>query len=470
MKLIKNMMYNATYQILALILPLITTPYIAKVLTSTGVGINAYTGSIVTYFTLAAALGISLYGNREIAYVQRNKKKRSKIFWELVFLKFVSTGLSGVAFIVLVLNTKEWQYYFMIQGLNLFSVATDISWYFMGREDFKRIVVRNTIIRLITVVLTFTLVKTASDLDIYMALVAGSTILGNLTVWPFLKNEVVWVPFNELKILRHLLPTLHLFLPQITMQVYLSLNKSMLGWLDGVVSSGYFDQSDKIIRIMFTLVASLGGVFLPRLASLFSEGKKDEAKDLLLKLIDLSNALSVLMISGIVAVARTFSIFFFSEEFEPVGSLMQVQSLMIILISYGNALGTQYLLASKRTRDYTISAFAGLVTNIIFNLILIPSMSAMGAVISTVLTELVVSGYQAYSLRDIFSFKDLTKGLWKYILAAFPTVLVMHYMNIQMSISFFNYVIQTITGVAIYLVMVLLLKAPIVSLVKDFKR
>lgn len=470
MKLVKNMIYNASYQILALLLPLITTPYVARVLSPEGIGINAYTGSIVTYFTLAAALGVGLYGNREIAYVQRDKEKRSRVFWELVFLKFASTAVSSLVFLVLVITSNKWQFYFLIQGLNLISVATDISWYYTGREDFKRIVVRNTIVRLTTVVLTFLLVKTAEDLWIYMALIAGSTVLGNLTVWPYLKTEVIWLPLRELNIWRHFLPTLGLFLPQITMQIYLSLNKSMLGLMDTVVSAGYFDQSDKIVRILFTLVASIGGVFLPRLSALFSENKREEARSLLLKLIDLSNAISMLLIAGLVAVSGTFATYFFGNDYGPVAPLMQVQSLMIILISYGNALGTQYLLASKRTKDYTISAVAGLVTNLILNIILIPKMSAMGAVISTVLTELVVSGYQAYSLRDVFSFRELTNGLWKYSLSAFVTMGVVHYLNNHMSVNLLNYTLQAALGAAIYIAMVLLLKAPVITLVKDFKR
>ncbi|MGT2752506.1 oligosaccharide flippase family protein [Streptococcus porcinus] len=470
MKLIRNMFYNTSYQLLTLILPLITVPYVSRILSPTGIGINAYTSSIVMYFTLFGALGISLYGNREIAFVQNNKYKRSKVFWELVFLKFITVSIASVFYLIFVFWTKDWTSFYLLQGINLLAIATDISWYYLGIEDFKRIVVRNTIVKLTTVTLTFILVKTKNDLGLYIFLIAFAALLGNLTVWSQLKEEVIRIPFKRLSIFKHLKPTLMLFLPQITMQIYLSLNKSMLGAMDSVVSAGYFDQSDKIIRILFTIVSAIGGVFLPRLSSLFSNGKKEEAKSLLIKLIDLSNAISMLMIAGVVGVSSTFATFFFGKDYAQVGALMAVQSFMIIFISYGNALGTQYLLASKRTKAYTYSAVVGLIINVIGNIILIPILGAMGAIISTVLTEFAVSLYQIISLRDVFSIKELTRGLLRYSVAALVTASLIYYMDSHMSISFINYGLQTIVGVSTYIIIIYLLKTPVIDLFRNFKR
>ncbi|MGT2932492.1 flippase [Streptococcus catagoni] len=470
MKLVKNIIYNTSYQILTLIIPLFTVPYVSRVLSPEGVGINAYTNAIVTYFTLIGALGIALYGNREIAFVQKNKYRRSKVFWELVFLKTISVGLTSLLFLAFVFFAKDLQIYYLLNGINLIATLTDISWYFIGVEDFKKIVIRNTFVKLTTVILTFVLVRTKADLGLYIFLISFSMLLGNLTVWPFLTKEVIWIPLKKLSIGQHIKPTLMLFLPQITMQIYLSLNKSMLGALDGVVSSGYFDQSDKLIRILFTIVTAIGGVFLPRLSSLFSMGQQLEAKRLLLKLVDLSNAISMLMIGGVVGVSSTFAVFFFGKGYEPVGPLMAVQSLMIIFISYGNALGTQYLLASKRTTAYTMSAVAGLITNVVLNLLLIPILGTMGAVISTVITELVVSGYQAISLRDIFTFKELTRGLLRYSVAATVVAVLIHYLNTIMNATLINYGLQALLGTLIYVIIVYVTRTPVLELFKDMRR
>lgn len=469
MKLVKNMLYNASFQLLALILPLITIPYISRVLTPDGVGINAFTLSIANYFTLAGALGINIYGNREIASYQTKRPERSKVFWELLYLRIFSVSVASAFYLVFIIFTDNWQHFYLIQGINLLATMVDISWYFVGIEDFKKIVVRNAVIKLTTVALTFILIKDKGDLGLYMFLVAFSMFLGNITVWPFMRREVDYVPFKKLQVFKHLKPALYLFLPQITMQIYLTLNKSMLGVLDSVAAAGYFDQSDKLIRVLFTIVTAIGGVFLPRLSSLFSEKKYQEAKDLTLKLLELSNAISLLMIAGTVAVSNSFATFFFGRDYVAVGPLMAVQSLMILMISYGNALGAQYLLASRRTRAYTGSAFAGLVINVIGNIILIPLWGALGAIISSVITEFVVSFYQAYALRDIFTITELTKGVWKYIIVAMVACPIMYYLDSILINSLVNYAFLSLVGTVIYVIGLWLLKANVFTLVKNVK-
>lgn len=464
------MLYSTVYQMLSIIVPLITTPYVSRVLGTTGVGINAYTYSIVMYFVLAGGLGIQLYGNREIAYNQRNIEEKSKVFYELVILKIAATFVASIPYLIFSMYQGDLKLYFILQGLALLGSALDISWYFMGVENFRILVVRNTIARLLLLILTFVLVKTADDLWIYIFLTMLAPLLGNLTVWPFLKKEFVPVKLKELNILRHLKPTLLLFLPQITMSIYLSLNKTMLGIMDGVVSAGYYSQSDMIIRTAFTLVSSFASAFLPRLSSLFSEEKHSEIKNLTLKSFDLSAALSILIMAGIMGVSQTFAVFFFGKDFEEVGSLIFVQSIMILFVAVAVVAGNQYLLAANRTKEYTISVSIGLAVNVIFNFIMIPLFGVMGAVITTVLTELSVAFYQLWAIRNVFSFREITQGFWKYLIAGLATFLLIFGLEKLTNTSVINYVIQALLGTLTYALIVWLLKAPIVAEVKNVVR
>lgn len=470
MKFVKNMLYSTVYQMLSIIVPLITTPYVSRVLGATGIGINAYTYSIVMYFVLAGGLGIQLYGNREIAYNQRNIEEKSKVFYELVILKFIAIFIASIPYLIFSMYQGDLKIYFMLQGLALLGSALDISWYFMGVENFRILVVRNTIARLLLLILTFVLVKTANDLWIYIFLTMLAPLLGNLTVWPFLKKEFVPVKFRDLNILRHLKPTLLLFLPQITMTIYLSLNKTMLGIMDGVVSAGYYSQSDMIIRTAFTLVSSFASAFLPRLSSLFSEKKHSEIKNLTLKSFDLSVALSILIMAGIMGVSQTFAIFFFGKDFEEVGPLIFVQSLMILFVGIAVVAGNQYLLAANRTKEYTISVSIGLAVNVIFNFIMIPFFGVMGAVITTVLTELSVALYQLWAIRDVFTLKEIMHGFWKYLIAGLATFIVVFVLEQIMNVSVLSYTIQAVLGTLVYALIVWLLQAPIVAEVKNIIR
>lgn len=145
-------MYNASYQLFILIIPLVTVPYISRVLGSSGVGINAYTNSIIQYFILFGSIGINLYGNRTVAYNRDNKQKLSQIFWEISILRFICITLSYIAFVVFLFQTKEYKEYYFFQSFMLIAAAFDISWFFMGIEDFKKTVIRNIIIKLVSLI------------------------------------------------------------------------------------------------------------------------------------------------------------------------------------------------------------------------------------------------------------------------------------------------------------------------------
>ena len=468
LKLIKNMIYSTSYQLLALILPLVTAPYVSRILEPKGIGIFSVTTAYATYFVLLGGLGITLYGNREIAYAFSDIRERSKLFFEINTLRAGSVLISFIIFMISIWFQPNYQNLFLLQGILIIATALDISWFFMGMENFKVVIVRNTIIRIITVILTFILVKTTHDLWIYILLVVISQLFSNLSLWPFLRKNIIFISPKEWEVLKHLRPTLWLFLPQIATQIYLSLNKNMLGALDGMTAAGFFNQSDTIIRVSFTLVSSFGAAFLPRLSSMHAQGKTDDVHDLTLKSLDLSYAISFLIIAGIMGVSHTFAPFFFGKQYTQVSGLMFVQATMIIFVAIASVLGNQYLLSARRTKEFAISSFCGLVVNIVLNLLLIPKMGAMGAVISTVLTEIATTSYQIWVLKDTFKMKEIFHGVWKYMTGAVVVFGFMFTINNNMPVSVLNYIIQTIIAVLIYSVTLYVLRAPVNALISPY--
>lgn len=468
MKLVKNMGLSTIYQLMAVIVPLITAPYISRVLGAEGVGINSFTASILSYFTLFAALGIVSYGNREIAYHQNSIKERSKIFWELELIQVSSTLISILLFLVFLAFQSEYQFYFLLQGISLLTVVTNISWFFMGLENFKIIVYRNAIINIAVVFLTFVLVKEAGDLWIYILLVTCSALFANLSVWPFLRREICKVSFKELQFKRHLLPMLTLLLPQIVTTAYMSINKTMLGWFDTVSSAGYFNQADMIIRAAFTAVSSFAGAFLPRLSNLFSKQKFEEGKSLILQSLQLMYTFSFLAIAGIIGVSSNFAVFYFGKEFQIVGSLMAIEAGVILLFGIAVVLRSQYLLAMRRMNEITISSILALVVNVVFNLVLIPLYGVMGATIAVLITESVVTGYLIWAVRDDFEYKKIFQEIWKYFLAGVVTLLVIYTLNYYMPQTILSYIIQTVVSCAIYGLLLIMLKPPIVKIIIPF--
>ena len=188
---VKNYIYNVLYKILVMIIPLITTPYLSRVLGAENIGIYSYTLSISTYFILFGSLGVAMYGQREIAYVQDDINKRSKCFYEIIFMRFITLGIALVIFYLTFCSNGQYSIYYKILTLEIIGNALDISWYFQGIEEFKKTVIRNTIVKLISVVCIFIFIKSCNDLNKYFIIYVLSTLLGNLSLWFYLPRYTI---------------------------------------------------------------------------------------------------------------------------------------------------------------------------------------------------------------------------------------------------------------------------------------
>ncbi|OFI45907.1 hypothetical protein BG262_06430 [Floricoccus penangensis] len=467
MKLIKNYIYNVGYQIFVLILPLITVPYVSRVLGSEGVGINAFTNSIISYFILFGSIGINLYGNRTIAYIRNDKEKISQTFWEIAFLRMITITLSYIIFLIFLALVSNYKVYYFYQSFLIIAAGLDISWFFMGIEDFKKTITRNTIVKIISLMAIFTFVKTSSDVGIYILILSLSILFGNLTLWPYMKKLVNKPDFSKLNLKKHIKPSLALFVPQVATQVYLVLNKTMLGFYSGVEATGYYENTDKIVKIVLAVVTATGTVMLPRVANIFANGDKDGVKRYLYKSFDFVSAICYPMALGLAAIAPKFTIWFLSDEFAVTAKLLPVLSLVIILIGWSNVLGTQYLLPTNQNRYFTTSVVVGALANLSLNLFLIPSHGVYGAIWATVISEFLVTAVQVYYVRTNLNIKILFGDNWKYLIGSLIMFGIVRFMNINMSGTLSGFLIQFMVGTVIYTLIIFIIKAPIIIQVKE---
>ena len=203
-RIVKNYIYNTSYQLLLVITPLITAPYISRVLGVTGVSIVNYAYSFVTYFVLFGTLGSSLYGQREIAYNQNDPVRRSSILKEIVAFRMVMVSVSIIIYIFTIALGNEYQSVYLIMLAELAATAFDISWFFQGMEDFRKTVLRNVIIKIISIILIFILVKGPEDMNMYALCVTAPTLIGNLSLWAYLPKYITKSPFSVKSILKYL--------------------------------------------------------------------------------------------------------------------------------------------------------------------------------------------------------------------------------------------------------------------------
>lgn len=464
MKVIKNYLYNASYQILLMLAPLLTTPYVSRILGAQNNGINTYTNGWVTFFCLFGQLGISLYGNREIAYNRLDKAKRSKTFWEIFVLQLITSSAALLVYLFAVFQfSSTFKIYFLLQTVYIINGAIDISWYFMGMEDFKKTVTRNALVKIISILLIFLCVKNKNNLIPYIILLGFSSFVGNLTLWPYLKKQISFVKLSVLKPFKHFYPTLLLFIPTITTQIYLVVNRIMLGRMSSQVSVSQFDFGDKMIKLALSLVTATGAVMLPHIANKFAEGNIKSIRSALYKSFDFSTALAIPIMFGLMAISTKFAPWFLGSEYGPTSKVIFYEAPAILFIAWSNVTGTQYLMPIHREKEYTISVTVGAVVNVIANFYFIKHYGVNGAAFVTVLSEFSVLLIQLLFIHGTIKRRQLFKSIWKYVLAGLIMYLVVNRLNLIMKINIANLAFQILAGIAIYIVVLIVDKAPIIK-------
>lgn len=452
-----NYVYNMLYQLLLILLPIITTPYLARRLGAEGNGIYGYTISIVTYFILFGSLGINLYGQREIAYNQKSIQKRSKVFYELIILKAITMTLSAGIFYFMFCRGGSHSIYYKILLIEMFANVLDISWFYQGIEEFKKIVIRNFIIKIISLVCIFIFIKSPSDLNKYLLIYVLSTLAGSLLLWIGLRKYII--KSNKLQLFRHLPMIIGLFIPQIAIQIYTVLDKTMIGViLNDMNEVGYYEQSQKIIKILLTIITAVGTVMLPRLASCFAEKNYEQIKKYMYKTFSFVFLLAFPLMAGIAAVSNNFAPLFFGNGYEKVPLIMQVLSIIVLFISMSNITGTQYLLSTNRQKEFTISVVIGAIVNFCFNLLLINYFKSVGAAIATVIAELSVSIVQFYFVRKDFNLSDVIKLSKNYIIASAIMFIICILIDYFIADKLLGLIIQIVCGVLVYSIMLVILK------------
>ena len=434
----KNFLYNAFYQVLTLILPLITTPYISRVMGAERVGVYSYAYSIAYYFGMFILLGTNNYGNRTIASVRDDKKILSKTFWSIYAMQLFLGLFVSTVYLMYVFVIAEEQMMALLQIIYLISVALDISWFFFGIEQFKLTVTRNTIIKILTVVAMLLFVKSIDDLYIYALIMVGSSLISQIFLWIFLKDYVIFQKITLCDIKKHIIPNLILFIPVIAISLYALMGKIILGNMSSMIEVGYFESANKLTVIPTMAVTALGTVMLPRISNMVSHGQHEETQKYLEKSLIISVFLSSSMALGISAVSKEFVPLFYGEGFDKCKILIPILVLSSIFVSWANVIRTQYLIPYKKDKIYIQSVFLGAIINIILNILLIPTLQSIGAAIASLSAEIIVSVFQTFKVRKELHIRSYLKKSIPFLIIGF----IMYAIVIQ--VPFINNAIVTI--------------------------
>lgn len=396
----KNFAYQSVYQITTIILPLVTSPYVARVLGAEGIGIYSYTYAVAYYFSLVALLGISNHGNRVIASVRDDALQLKKTFSNLLIVHCVFSGIATVAY---------YGYFFFcitddrscaaIQGMWVLSSLFDVSWLFFGLEKFKLTVIRSTVIKILTTICVFVFIRSSADVWKYCMIMAGGTLLSQLVLWPFVSQyfDIRLVKWKRAK--KHIKPLLMLFIPAIAVSLYKYMDKIMLGIMTTKIQVGFYENAERAINIPISVIGAFGTVMLPKMSNLVANDDEKGTKRYIMLSMEFVMCLTIAMAFGMAAVADDFSVLFWGQEFIKCGLLIKILAVSIIFVAFANILRMQYLIPKKMDAAYIVSVFTGAIVNLIINSLLIGRFEAVGAALGTVVAEFSVCAVQSFYLR-----------------------------------------------------------------------
>ena len=443
----EKFLYNVLYQILLVILPLITAPYISRTLGATAVGVYSYTYSVAYYFLLIAMLGIGNHGNRSIAAVRDDRKKLNKTFSSIYSLQVITFSIAILAYaIYLVLFVKDNRLIVLLQLIYVTSGLFDIGWLFFGLEQFKLTVARNTLIKISTVVLMFVFVHKPSDLWKYTLIMSAGTLFSQAYLWLYVKKYVSFEKCSVKEITSNIKPVLILFIPVLAYSIYKVMDKIMLGNMSSYDQVGFYNNAEKIINIPMGIITALGTVMLPRMSNIVANGDKKRVDDYIRISAKLVTLLSSAIAFGLMGVSSVLAPVFFGDEFIACGEIIRLLSVTVFFIAWANVIRTQYLIPNKRDSIYLTSTMVGAILNLIINWMLIPKYQANGAAFGTIVAEFSVMLVQMVAVKNELPMRKYIMSYSPILIIGLIMAVLVDRIGIKLGVSVSTLAIQILAG------------------------
>jgi O-antigen/teichoic acid export membrane protein len=454
MNIKNNYLYHLSYQLLAMILPLITTPYVSRIFGTEGIGEYIFTYTVANYFLLFAVLGVANYGTRSIARVRDNQEGKNRKFLEIYIAQFlVALLISGLYLVYVFTICNTYKPVAIMQSLYVLSSLFDITWLYYGEEKFRITSIRSIVVKIITVICIFVFIKDMSDLVTYTFIKASSILFGQVILWiPIIRKVAIFAPVCLKNVFSHYKQMLVLFIPIIATNFSLQIDKIMLGKMTSISNVGLFYSSQMITDIPQVVVTSLSTVMLPVLSNLYMKNEYETYKKYFKNSMFIISFLAIAVTFGIAGIAPEFSIVFFGNEFAACGLYIALLAPHVLLAAWNNVIRVQFLIPTMQDSIFVKSVTLGAVINFIINWLLIPLFGVIGAIIGSILAELSVAIYQTIFVRNELEIGKYIKNSVPMFIIAIVMYLVVRVTGNNMGISITTVIVQILIGALIYLI------------------
>lgn len=460
-----NFALNLTNTIVGFLFPLVTFPYVSRVLNPDGIGIVQFYQSVIAYIVLLTSLGIPLYAVREVAKVRDDVESRNRITAEIITFHVILSALGYIAVAILCIfvpRIYEHLALFLLISSTIAFTVLGVSWFYQAVEDFRYITIRSLVVKTLCAAALFIFVKTREDVMIYALILVladvGSNILNFFRLRKYFKGTSV--SYKEMRIMRHLKPTLRIFVLNLIISIYVQLNSVMLGFLSTDAAVGYFASATRITRVLLAVGTSLGAVLLPRMTNMIETGRFDEFKKLEKKALDFVFTVSLPLACGLFLVAPQFVPVFSGNQFMPAIPCVKIMSPIILFIGFSGMIAMQILYPQNKEHLVIWSSSCGALTNFVLDLILIPRFQQNGAAIATLIAEFSVVAVMIIIGRKYLHYRFFNKqALLIVISTGIMAAGVLGIQHLFASWTAFRLlIIEIIAGIIIYGVLMIIFK------------
>lgn len=397
----KNVLYNLLLTLSNILFPIVTFPYVSRVLGPDGIGKAQFVITFAQYFALIAALGIPLYGIREVAKVKADKKQLSQLVMELLTINFITTLILAACYMVMVLFIPKFSQHLSLHtiGLGLLLLGfTSIDWFYTGTEKFKFVAYRSVIIKALSMLLLFAFVKKAEDVPAYLSITVFSMVANNVWNMISLRREIVFERI-KLQLKKHLIPLLTIFSTTLSISIYTVMDTLLLGLLSNDTAVGLYTAAVKLNRVCLPFIVAYGTVIMPQIVQSLHQQQLEKATQHINKSFAYVAFIGVPVSLGLFLFAKEFVLLFSGSDFVPATITMQIMSVLPLLIGLNNIFGTQILTSAGQDKSLFVSVTAGMLVSLIFNLIAIPFLQEKGAALATLVAEVVVTSLTYYFVK-----------------------------------------------------------------------
>ena len=458
-----NALLNIILTLSNIIFPLITFPYVSRILNPEGIGVVSFFSSIGNYGVLVASLGISTYGIRAVASIREDKNKRSRIVQELAVINIIMSGLVTLLLLGMALVIKQLSKessLLLITSLTILSSPLALNWLYSGIEEYAYITKRSLIFKAFSLILIFLFVKKPADYVIYAGITLFSTLGSNiLNVWH--SRKFVYIKrYKNLEFKKHFKPMFYLFASLLAVNIYTNLDTVMLGFINGNEAVGYYSVASKVKWILLSLITSISAVLLPRLSFYISKKNTSKFNKMLKESSAVIFFIAIPLVAFFIVEAQNSIQLLGGEKYISATLSMQILMPILVISGFSNITGNQILIPMNRERYFMFAVSLGALVNLGLNLILMPKLGIIGASMATLFAELT-----QMTVQFIYSYKYLAGNISKnnlrnVILATViaTIILIVVESRIVLATPFLSLFIAGSTFFSIYLGILLLLK------------